>query len=403
MSTPLASFSAPTSQATVVAAVTPTPTLNSIAASDTSKASGPGVGPIIGIVAGSLAGAALLFVICGFIWKKFSKKEDPYEADPFDKDAFRRHSAMLPDTFDDEVDGTPDMSEHHHFSSPNMYEHHDPSAAGMAGTGIMAAGAGGAAASSLSHNESGGPRPPTMFQKHINAYDANAAYSQAPPVPAMGAGYDANYPQLPPLAFGGADPYGAAGVASMSNVSNPYAHLDRAHTGGSDGSGSGDGGYGAAQQYHQQQQQYDTAGRPGTAEGRSGTPDLPNMQHTYAAGLENEDTRFSAFNSPQAEPLRNPFDNHSSNAHQANGSLGSNGSYGTASGNYMSGAGEMMMSSPPHNPHVVQGLQTNLHPQPSLSVRNLMPSAGGYQQQQQRPISTVSSAADPDDAYGGVY
>jgi len=337
--------------------------------------------------------------------KKFSKKEDPYEADPFDKDAFRRHSAMLPDTFDDEVDGSPEMTEHHNVGgSPNMYEYHDPSIAGMAGMGVMAAGAGVAAGSALSHNESGGPRPPTMFQKHLNAYDANAAYSQAPPVPAIpGAGYETNYPQLPPFAFGGGDPYGAAGVAPMSNVSNPYAHLDRAR---SDGSNSGDGAHGAAgaQQYHQQQQ-YDTAGRPGTSEGRSGTPDLPNMQHTYAAGagFDDEDTRFPAFNSPQAEPVRNPFDNNSTHAHQQNGSLGSNGSYGTATNfGMVNTSGGDMHHSPPHNPHVVQGLQTNLHPQPSLSVRNLMPS-GGYQQQQQRPISTVSSAADPDDAYGGVY
>ncbi|KDN45463.1 hypothetical protein K437DRAFT_121949 [Tilletiaria anomala UBC 951] len=413
---PLATFTQPKILTSTVSTVgTPSSTLAANSAS--SKSNSPGAGPIIGIVAAALVGVAILSALIGFIWKKCVRRDDPYEANPFDKDDFRRHSAMLPDTFDND-DGAPSMSEHHNFS-PNMYE-----GAGMAGMGIIAAGAGVAAASDrMAHNEIGAPRPPTMFQRHINGpaaqFDSNAAYSQAPnvpPVPSMGA-YGPAYPQLPPMAFGGAaEAFVAGGVPPMANVANPYAHLDRgmhdASSGlgrsGSNVSGSGgSGGYGSAQEDYM-----DTAGRPGTSESRSGTPDLPNVQQTYAA--LDQHNRFPKFNSPPSEPVRNPFGdggNDSHNAAQQHDSMDSTnmlqhyytGSKGSASGagaDAGRNASPMTMMQNHNAATAVSSFPANLQSQPSLSVRNFMPSQAASNT---RPISTVSTQADPDDAYGGVW
>jgi hypothetical protein len=391
------------STATAVAFVTSSSiaSLASATASLEPKSEGPGAGPIIGIVAGALAGVAVLAALIGFLVKKYkSSKEDPYEANPFDRDDFRRQSAMLPEHFDDEDGHQPSMSEHHHASIASGgygMDQHDSMGAGV-GAGMAGAAAAGAYGAHAAHNQ-GGPRPPTMFERHING--PAAQYSNAPPVPTVGAYFNQEpTPSLPPIAFGtGGDPYSLAGVGNshsqMNNV-NPYAHLNR---------GPSLNGYGAPQQqqYHQQAPQYDdagayggrpqsgssthsgpaardltspfanphdqqqqygqamggdehatrdynysTTGRPQTSEGRSGTPDLPDVQQTYQ--LDDEAVPQQQAQAPEAPRSASPF-----------GAL-------------------------------------DAHGNAPLQVRNLMPG----NQHAARPLST-NSTADPSDAYGGCY
>ena len=440
--------------------MTSTPS-RSIAASQPTetKASndGPGAGPIVGIVAGSLLGVVLLSGIVGFLFKKYNKRQaDPFEANPFS----RRHSTMLPDTFDsdDGHGGVPEMSEHHNFGP--SYE-----------SGV-AVGAG--AAAMLAHNE-GGPRPPTMFARHVNgpaaqfdqydqqagfnapqigAYykpDANGEYTMsqassqnaefnAPPMAAFGNRHldepmtaqrsISPAPQLPPLAAFGGDPYSIAGVGARmnNNIANPYAHLDRGHApqspatvsrngsastqgsfqqqaafpqppmqrdSASTGSHSGSGRFdhqresaaadalvaGLAHQSQLQQRSQSpfenphsqTAGRPGTSEGRSGTPDLPNVQQTYAIG------------------------NASDEGHMVTSDRASVSSQDLLRSTAMSPPAAGSSADPFASP------RDELAAPAPLSVRNLMPPGGAGTQAQQRPVSTASSFADPEDAYGGVY
>jgi hypothetical protein len=377
---------------TAVAFVTATPSQSgNIAASSStstgkSNSSGVGVGPIIGIVAGCLAGVAVIAVIAGYLFKKFGRKEDPYETDPFSSDDFRSHSAMLPDAFESE-DGHGEMAEYQQNNmSPFGYEGgggYGAAAGAGAGAGIGAMAGGMAAASAYNshNNENGGrPRPPSMFEKHING---QAAYNNNEHLPQIGNVYNPNElsPQLPAMAFGGSDPYTIAGVGRNhqmdSNVSNPYAHLDRSpsamvqrnvsQAGQVDrGNGSNGSSY---QQYSEHYQtplneyDYDTAGRPGTAEGRSGTPDLPNVQQTYAG---------------TSTDGRQEMDRVASPHH--------------------------MMSSPelPHEYYSQAGYENNnAAPQQPLQVRNLLPNPG--QSQQPPRMSAVSEQAGEDDAYGGVW
>lgn len=421
--------------ATAVVTATPTPSVAAAAASTTPKSSSSSAGPIIGIVAGALVGVVVLSGLIGFLFKKYRKQDDPYEANPFDRDTFQRHSAMIPDHYEsDEGHGgaggmSPEMAEHY-----QQYNNFGP----QYESGISA-GAAGAMGAMAAHNENGGPRPPTMFAKHAagvqqnqpqvggyykdgdfsNQVPAMPAHSDyhAPPVAAFANHHaDQQYleepgfgpgraispaPQLPPLAAFGGDPYSIAGVGrgqqQPHNVVNPYAHLDRSHgaPGFSPGSviphhtGSGSGsvssGSESADQRHasinaaealaaglahqsslnrsvspqHSAPAYDTAGRPGTSEGRSGTPDIPNVQQTYALPGDSAALRTSSSSQDEAA-LRNPFDNPA--------------------------------------PHHVQ--QHNDH---QLSVRNLVPHSAGGLSAGQRPVSTASSFADPEDAYGGVY
>lgn len=407
--------------ATSIALVTSSPTSNSDAVTATPKSDGPGAGPIIGIVAGSLAGVVVIVALVGFLVKKYNKKSDPYEDNPFDRGDFRRQSAMLPDTFDSD-EGHHTMSEHNHMpasysTDPDMMSNVGYATAGAAGAGAGAAGLA-AASSFLSHNDSGRPRPPTVFERHMNA--PAAQFSEAPPVPQVGAIFQPTHssaPSLPPMVFGGSDPYSIAGVGRQyhdGNVANPYAHLDRqqSFTTASpqqmparpfdnqqqhlnrNGSLESQGSYGQQQQQQQQQQNYydesmghgfDTAGRPSTAEGRSGTPDIPNMQQTYALGDANEN-----------------LDHHHQQLDDGLERSGS-GSSGRDEG-YTSPTVRNSVGDPFQN-----AVEHNSPPQQPLQVRNLLPNP--HQQLQQhlaggagRPISTASSQpADDEAAYGGVW
>jgi hypothetical protein len=339
-----------------------------------------------------------LAVIIGFLFKKFGRKDDPYEADPFDRNSFRRQSAMLPDNFDDD-DHMPEMSEAH--NGPFADDH------GYMADAAMGAGAMGGAGYAAAHNE-GGPRPPTMFANHMNAPAAQMSMHDAPAVPAIGAIYTAGHdpsPQLPPMAFGGSDPYSIAGVGRQrmeNNINNPYGYLDRQYSASRssphgkdqmmhqdyadlDRNGSqGSNGYEQQQFRHQYEEQYsnyehhNTAGRPGTSEGRSGTPDLPNVQQTYA--MAGDDTAEMQRQERVMSPHRNVASpQHMSQELISNANARSNGS---DSQGYRSAH-----SNSPDQPH-----------QP-LQVRNLLPNPS----QQQRPISAVSSVVDDDAAYGGVW
>lgn len=409
--------------ATAVVTSTPTASIAASSASSTPKSTASSAGPIIGIVAGSLVGVVVLSGLVGFLFKKYRNKEDPYEANPFDRDAFQRHSTMIPDRFDSD-DGHggspgagagaigPEMSEH--YQQYNNYAPHYES-------GISAGAAG--AVAGMAYNESGAPRPPTMFAKHaagvqqnagpqVGGYYKDGEYSMpvedyhAPPNAAFannhheqayldqpGFGGQAQRsvspaPQLPPLAAFGGDPYSIAGVGrgqGQPNVANPYAHLDRSlapqpafapgalvrnHTAGSNSVSSRDESADqrhasisaaealAAGLAHQsslnhsaspqpgQKGEYATAARRGTSQGTSGTPDLANVQQTYA------------------QDPRNPFEAQHEQQQQ----------------------------------HYHQ--QQQQQQQPGLQVRNLVPNTSSAGQ---RPISNAISFADPEDAYGGVY
>ncbi|SPO29833.1 uncharacterized protein UTRI_06105_B [Ustilago trichophora] len=455
--------------ATAVVTSTPTASIAAATASSSPKSSTSSAGPIIGIVAGALVGVVVLSGLIGFLFKKYNKKDDPYEANPFDRDAFQRHSAMIPDHYEsDEGHGgaggaggmSPEMSEHYQYNNFGP-QYESGISAGAAGV------AAGAAMGAMAHNENGGPRPPTMFAKHaagvqqnqpqVGGYYKDGDFSMpqhseyhAPPSAAFASGHHADQhyldepgfggqrsispaPQLPPLAAFGGDPYSIAGVGrgqqQAQNVANPYAHLDRSHgapMGGftpgtvipnhhqhhTAGSNSVSSGGDSADQRHAsisaaealaaglahqsslnrsaspnypQHPQHDTAGRPSTSEGRSGTPDIPNVQQTYAV----------------------PGDN-------ANGSA-------AVGGHRISAGSQDLLNNPFENPHQQHQHQQQQHqhlqqqqPQQQgydgnnqqLQVRNLVPNAGaaaGGLSAGQRPISTASSFADPEDAYGGVY
>nr|CDI56194.1 putative protein [Melanopsichium pennsylvanicum 4] len=374
---------------------------------------------------------------------------------------------MIPDHFDSDEGhgphvggGSPEMSEHYNQQYNNFGPQYE--------SGISA----GAIGAMAAHNETGGPRPPTMFAKHaagvqqnqapqIGGYYKDGDFSNAmppmpheyhaPPIAAFAAQHSDHQqyldepgygqaqrsispaPQLPPLAAFGGDPYSIAGVGrgqGHNNVANPYAHLDRSHqnaamsaAGFTPGSGlsthdtrsSGSVSSGgdtdqrhasisaaealaaglahqsslnrsASTHHHQDGQSYDTAGRPSTSEGRSGTPDLPNVQQTYALqdGEVASAQRFSASSQDmlnqhsslsEGGALPNPFENGSSNATTA--------------------APQQYQVNQRHSNQQQQQQQ-------QLQVRNLVPNQGGLSAGQ-RPISTASSFADPEDAYGGVY
>ncbi|KAE8214681.1 hypothetical protein CF327_g1955 [Tilletia walkeri] len=232
-------------------------------------------GPIIGIIAGVLVGIALISVIASFLFRKLkNRNEDPYESDPFDRNDFQRHSVMVPnDTFSEEDHhngaGSPEMAERSTMGgmgSPFL----DPTPMGMS---MGAAAAGGMAAAGAYDNQSinsrnqGGPRPPTMFARHLEAHSGSAQdnmYSNAPALPPQVGGVYAPgeytntvVPAMPPVAAGGygsesgQSPFMGPGVVmGHANVASPYAHLDRSRSAASqyvdlDRSGSGSSAGGA--------------------------------------------------------------------------------------------------------------------------------------------------------------
>ncbi|SPO29156.1 uncharacterized protein UTRI_06105 [Ustilago trichophora] len=444
--------------ATAVVTSTPTASIAAATASSSPKSSTSSAGPIIGIVAGALVGVVVLSGLVGFLFKKYNKKDDPYEANPFDRDAFQRHSAMIPDHYESDAGHggaggaggmSPEMSEHYQYNNFGP-QYESGISAGAAGV------AAGAAMGGMAHNENGGPRPPTMFAKHaagvqqnqpqVGGYYKDGDFSMpqhseyhAPPSAAFASGHHADQhyldepgfgsqrsispaPQLPPLAAFGGDPYSIAGVGrgqqQAQNVANPYAHLDRSHgapMGGftpgavipnhhqhhTAGSGSVSSGGDSADQRHAsisaaealaaglahqsslnrsaspnyaQHPQHDTAGRPSTSEGRSGTPDIPNVQQTYALPGDNATGDAAVgghrISAGSQDLLKNPFENSHPQQHLYQ-----------------------------HSQQQQQGYDANNQ---QLQVRNLVPNGGGLSAGQ-RPVSTASSFADPEDAYGGVY
>lgn len=262
-----------------------------------------------------------------------------------------------------------------------------------------------------------------MFARHLAQVNNNSA----PPMPNAAEMYQGGnegmyedaYPQLPPMAFGSGgppDPY-----SMNQNISNPYAHLDRAQQQGQGQEGyysnldrSGSQGSNS-QGSHQQQQQYpqqpgqfihqdsfssakederdfDTSGRPGTAEGRSGTPDLPNMQQTYVMNGGIDGSSIGHHNNLNGNGIGSSGE--VSNNNTTNGHLSREDSQRSSkNGNNEDPFNE--------NSPINSGKANVSH---QLSVRNLMPNPHENQQAGgNRPLSTVSSVADPDDIYGGIY
>jgi hypothetical protein len=348
--------------------------------------------------------------VVGFLVKKASRKSEPFEGDPFDKDEFRRQSAMIPEGFESD-DGHRSMVEHRDFD-PSGYGGDDGGYGGhmlsAGGAGMMAGAAG---AYGGSYNESGAPRPPTMLARHADAYRDY----QVPEQSESGGQYEAAFaaaPQFPQMAYGGEDPYSLAGVAGgmkqMQNIDNPYAHLDRSLSasqfhaaeaanyynnrnvsGGSQATqlqrnGSGGTAVGSDGDYGRFDQQ-ENAGRPISYDGsRSGTPELPNVQQTYALGSEEGHSsdpsgRQSAMGTLDYPTMLNPYDEQQYYQHQ-----------------------QQQQQEQEH------GMAMSSSPPPALQVRNL---TGGHEGQRgmsdrygNRNGNRDSGASQTSDtAYGGVY
>ncbi|PWN20079.1 hypothetical protein BCV69DRAFT_218540 [Microstroma glucosiphilum] len=387
-------------------------TASATASSTAAASSGPGVGLIIGIVAAALAGVVVVAAVVGFLVKKASRKTEPFEGDPFDKDEFRRQSAMIPEGFESD-DGHRSMVERDF--DPSGYGGDDGGYGGhvlsAGGAGMMAGAAG---AYGGSYNESGAPRPPTMLARHADAYRDYQVQDSVGP----GAPYEAAFaapPQFPQMAYGGEDPYSLAGVAGgmkkMQNIDNPYAHLDRSlsasqfhaaeaanyynnrnvsgnsqgtqlQRNGSGGTASGsDGGYGRSDAQ-------DAAARPTSYDGnRSGTPELPNVQQTYALGSEEGHSsdpsgRQSAMGTLDYPTMLNPYDEQQYYQHQ-----------------------QQQQQEQEQQQH---GMPMSSSPPPALQVRNLTGRGDGqggrYDQYGNRGDNRNSAASENSDtAYGGVY
>ncbi|CAO1617003.1 unnamed protein product [Jaminaea pallidilutea] len=294
--------------------------ISSGSSGDQDSGSNISAGPIIGIVAAALAGVVIIAAAVGFLVKKFSgKKADPYDPDAFDKDMFRRESAMLPEGFESD-DGHPSMMEHRNYGAGAGGDFDDGgySTAGLNVVGGAAAyGAGHQAAG---YNDGGRPRPPTMFARHNDAHAAGA-YSGPNGQPIGAAFLSTPGPAVPPMAYSGGDPYSLAGVAGgMHNVSNPYAHLDRnssaaGYYGSDGGSDKGDRDRNAdavsPRPLHSTSaplsETHETSGRPDSQEVRSGTPDLPNVQQTYALGSDEGHTPGSGRQSQGASSILDAY------------------------------------------------------------------------------------------------
>lgn len=423
--TPTSSSSSSMSPTTSIAYVTSSaaPTSNaglgpaSATPSAQSSDDGPGAGLIIGIVAGSLAGIAVIGVIIGFLVKKFGRKDDAYDTDPFDAGAFRRHSTMIPDTFaGGEDDYQPSMSEMQEGHGPHAYtsadEYGNMDAYGMAGAG--AAGAAAYGGRERGGGDLPGPRPPTMFQQHMN-HQATYGGASTDRDHDQGGEYDDVVPPMPPMSYGGLDPFSSAGrghYQQHDNVSNPYGFLDRAQStsqsqfghaptpsayanldrSGSDASSldrqarlpdfpqhmSSGPLRDSAPRSHGYD--HDTAGRPGTAEGRSGTPDLPNVQQTYALRQGTPDV----------------------GEHPRRLSLG--GAIGGGLGGF--GSPTHMLSSPQHLSDDMNGVEGSAamygasHAQP-LQIRNLLPHGRDPDGQAEPTSNADAEQRSNDAAYAG--
>lgn len=178
----LASFSAPSIHTVTTGTSGASSSSDSATASPSSNSHAAlGTGPIAGIAVGGAVGLIAVIAILAFLLRRAKRQRDsndPFD-NPFDKDLLRRQSARLPDTFLDDTDAPPDMLQHN-LQDPTSDAH----------------------AHNLDIDEYGHPVQ-------------DGAY--------------ATYPQYPQTAYG-TDAPGMGGVSAMgvSNVADPYAHLDRA-------------------------------------------------------------------------------------------------------------------------------------------------------------------------------
>lgn len=415
-STSVVAVTNPNSLATSIQLITSSAAPIASASSTSSHSSSSvGAGPIIGIVAAALAGVVIIAAAIGFLVKKYSKKSDPYDTNPFDADQFRRQSVMLPEGFGSDDGHEPSMTEHRNYgpgsgagAGGSMNHGYDEMSYAGASASVLG---GGAYASSYSHNDGGGPRPPTMFARHNDIHAAG--------MPTVGAALNtAPVPKLPAMAFGGGDPYSLAGVAGgMHNVSNPYAHLDRhgdayhqynngaAPAAGLDRNGS-DGSHRSQQQQQRnygapQSEAHETSGRPTSMEqGRSGTPDLPNVQQTYNLGSTTDDDGLE-----YREYMQHEGANNGRQSAGMNSLLDSYNSHAAGSTSPREQQRDYFFENP-HSEGAAPGASSP-PPPASLQVRNLTGNGqlhpAGHGQAGQRPISSVSSMQDDDAAYGGVY
>ncbi|CAD6921388.1 unnamed protein product [Tilletia caries] len=298
-------------------------------------------GPIIGIVAGVLVGIALISVIASFVFRKVkAANEDPYESDPFDGSEYQRHNETLPADNFSEDDHRAAAAGMGGMQSPDMTERTLANVGGQGGIGspyldqgpaMMGMGMGiGAAAgaydnasiTSASRNQSGGPRPPTMFARHLEAHSGSAA-AAAPPqvggVYAPGEYTHAVVPAMPPTAAtyngAGSDPsmspfMGPGVVMGHANVSSPYAHLDRARSTSSqyvdlDRSASGSSAGGGAPPPGGE---YNRRSRQGVldsmAEEGSGQEQYSQQQAAYAQQQQQQQAYYNAGQAQQHDPYQ---------------------------------------------------------------------------------------------------
>lgn len=198
-------------------------------ASSNSSSSSPSTGAVVGIVAGALAGAILLAYVVVTLFRRRRSSDDD-EPSPFDKEEFRRTSAMLDDGMwaGGSFGGSHHGSSHHdnlnidhwsadgHHAGPEMaeYSHVALGRSNTVMSGSAHSHSGGHGAASLGHmhgpsssslpglargNTLDRPRPPTAILNHFNHLQQQQQHQQHAmpsyqPGQVVGAGVGAGFP-----------------------------------------------------------------------------------------------------------------------------------------------------------------------------------------------------------------
>lgn len=198
-------------------------------ASNDSGSDGPSTGAVVGIVAGALLGVVVIAAIIGYILKKKRSSGDD-EPSPFDRDEFRRTSAMLDDDVDVYAGGSFGGSHHGHGHgagesyggghSPQMSEYSMRDLGRSNTTGS----AGGILPGLARGNTMQNPRPPTAIMNHYNHQAMMPSFQPGQTLPnAPGAPYGAFNAPPPAASSPQMDLYGGYPISQ-----HQQAQLDRA-------------------------------------------------------------------------------------------------------------------------------------------------------------------------------
>lgn len=201
-----------------------TPSGTSLANSDSSSSSGVSTGAVVGIVAGALLGVVVIAAIIGYLLKK-KRSHDDDEPSPFDRDEFRRTSAMLDDDVDVYAQGGSYGGSHHGHGHGDSYGGgHSPQMSEISMRDLGRSNTYGSSA--LPGLARGGtlqnPRPPTAIMQHYNHQQSMPSFQPGQVVPSGPAPYS-NFAAPPPSAGPAMDLYGGYPISQQQQ-----AQLDRA-------------------------------------------------------------------------------------------------------------------------------------------------------------------------------